>query len=405
MRHTRARLALLITLFFAVAPAAHAAVFPLGTQLISRASDGGLPNAPSTNAVISGDKRLARVIAYQSQATNITAGTAGVMNVFAVLRGGSFGDDGSPWTPGQTVLISRTFSGQPANGASFAPTLDGAFHHGASCLAFLSAASNLVRHDTNGKVDAFLSRGPGGLPQRVSVRPHGRQSRRDTTAVAVSGDCKMVAFVAGGRLYVRRGRRTVVIKTHGAASHPSFSAGVGDDLVFAASGGVYFAPNGVGRPRLVAPGGSNPTMNGAGTKTIAYEKALGGHLQIFTRRLHGPEQLVTTFQGQPGNGDSRDPVITNAGTFTVFETDASNLNTHKAQADSNGLADAYIWLQPLGFTQVESVDDTQNGHQLPGGGQHPDINYYANYLVFDSPAPLGATTGPHEVYMRYRGGI
>src|SRR5439155_24217314 len=41
------------------------------TQLISRARGGGRPNGPSTNAVISGDERYARVIAFQSLGSNL----------------------------------------------------------------------------------------------------------------------------------------------------------------------------------------------------------------------------------------------------------------------------------------------------------------------------------------------
>src|SRR4051812_41273855 len=44
-------------------PPASAAQRQQSTQLISRAAGGGLPNGASTNAVISNDKRFARVIA------------------------------------------------------------------------------------------------------------------------------------------------------------------------------------------------------------------------------------------------------------------------------------------------------------------------------------------------------
>jgi hypothetical protein len=42
---------------------------------------------------------------------------------------------------------------------------------------------------------------------------------------------------------------------------------------------------------------------------------------------------------------------------------------------------------------------------LPAGGRSPGMNFYNNYVTFDSPAPLGATSGPAQVYMRYLGGI
>lgn len=384
-----------------------AAVNPaLGTKLISRALDGGLPNAPSTNPVISGDARFARVVAFQSTATNIVAGDSNpVLKVFAVRRGGSFDWTGQPWQAGQTILVSRTFDGRPANGASFSPALDGTVHRAPTCLAFLSAASNLVRHDTNGKVDAFLSRGPGRPPQRVSILPHRRPLRADTTAVAVSGDCSRIAFVTGGRLYVRVRGRTFAIRSRGRVSRPSFSSGLGNDLVFAAPGGVYLSRNGTGRPRLVAAGGFNPTFNDFGRRVVAYEKPFAGHLQIFFKQLGRPEQLASANGGVPGNGDSRSPVIVNGGFYIAFESDATNLFTNKASPDRNGRTDVYLYLDDKKTTFLESVDDTPNGHQLPGGGLAPDPNYYANYMLFETPAPLGSISGPVQVYMRYRGGV
>ena len=41
------------------------------TILISRALDGGAPNGPSTNAVISNDRRWARIVAFESEASNL----------------------------------------------------------------------------------------------------------------------------------------------------------------------------------------------------------------------------------------------------------------------------------------------------------------------------------------------
>jgi hypothetical protein len=384
-----------------------AAVNPLlGTKLISRALDGGIPNAPSTSPVISGDARFARVVAFQSAATNIVTGdTNPVEKVFAVKRGGSFDWMGEPWQPGQTILLSRSFNGQPANGPSFSPALDGNVHRSASCAAFLSAASNLVRHDRNGRVDAFVSHGPGGLPRLVSILPNGHQTKANVSAVALSGDCSRVAFVAGGHLYVRIGRRTVAIRSRGPASHPSFASGLGNDLVFAANGGVYLSRNGTGRPRLIAAGGFNPTFNGFGRREAAYEKSSGGHRQIFFRQLGHPAQLASANHGTPGDGDSRNPVVINGGFYVMFESDATNLFTNKASPDGNGRTDVYLYLDDQKTTFLESVDDTPNGHQLPGGGHSPDPNYYANYVVFDTPAPLGSTSGPDEVYMRYRGGV
>src|SRR3954453_20805146 len=168
------------------------------TLLISRARDGGLPNGQSTNAVISRDRRWARLIAYQSDASNLTKGdTNGFTDVFAVRRAGRVTNLGTRWLRGKTRLVSHARGGGPANGPSWAPAVDGALHRAPRCVAFLSAASNLVRGDVNGRVDAFVAHVRSGRIWRVS---HGSV---DATQVAVSGDCSRVAFVSGGVVRVR----------------------------------------------------------------------------------------------------------------------------------------------------------------------------------------------------------
>ena len=383
----------------------HAGNRTFSTQLISRALDGGAPNAPSSNAVISGDKRYSRVIAYQSQATNIVrARTSGAMNVYLVKRRGRIDNLGSPWQAGATSLISRTPGGEPANGPSFLPAVDGSFHRAPSCVGFLSAASNLVGGDTNGKVDAFVSRHLGALPTRVSLLPGGAQSPDDTSAIAVSGDCSRIAFVAGGRLYVRNGKRTTSVAVPGPVAHPSFSTGLRNDLVFSGPAGVYLSRNATGRPRLIAPGGSNPAYNDIKRQVVAYEKPMGGHTQIAYRDLGKPERVISEYHGVLGNGDSRKPVIGNAGYYVSFESDASNLGegSPRQRLESRGVG-SYLYTDVRKLAMVESA--WADGDPLPGGGTNPSMSFYANYIVFDSPAPFGSPSGGHQVYMRYLGGI
>jgi hypothetical protein len=375
------------------------------TQLISRAADGGIPNGASEHAVISGDKRYARAIAFESDASNLVPGDVnGRRDVFAVLRGGQIGNNGSPWTPGRTILISRTASGAPADGASFAPAVNGGFHARPSCVAFLSTATNLVPGDTNGKVDAFVRRLSGGAPKRVSL-PAGRQAVADTTEVAVSSDCKLIAFVTAGNLYVAKGGHAKRLDGSGTASQPSFSTGLRNDLVFASRRGVYLARKGTGKPRLVAPGGGNPAYNDIKRKVVAYEVTRGGHQQVAYRELGRRERVISSRHGNLGNGDSRDPVIGNAGYYVTFQTDASNLgvNALGRVGDGNGRPDVYLYTDVRKITLVQSV--REKAQPVPGGGQNPSMSFYANYIVFDSPAPLGEREGAHQVYMRYLGPV
>jgi hypothetical protein len=280
--------------------------------------------------------------------------------------------------------------------------VNGAFRKKPSCVAFLSQASNLVSGDTNGRTDAFVKRISGGKPRRISL-PGRRQSPYDTTQVAVSGDCKAIAFVTGGTLYVWKSGRVKQI-ANGAAD-PSFSTGLRRDLVFGGARGVYLSRNGTGRPKLVAAGGRNPAYNDIKRRTVTYETSRGGRWQIGYRDLGRREQIISDRAGDTGNHDSRAPVIGNSGYYVTFESDASNLgvNALGRAGDGNGVADVYLYTNVRDLTLVQSVE--RKAEPVPGGGRNPSMSFYANYIVFDSPGPLGARNGPHQIYMRYLGPV
>ena len=183
----------------AVAPAALAgAPSSRTTFLLSRAFDGGLPNGVSRNPAVSHDQRIARVMAYESDATNIVADdTNGLTDVFVVHRGGPGPTTARPGRSGPRTWYRTASAAQPANGRSYRPALDGDSHHAPSCVAFVSDASNLVPGDTNGKPDAFVYNiaQPSGS-RACRWTSHGRQSNGSTFEVAVDGDCERVAFVS-----------------------------------------------------------------------------------------------------------------------------------------------------------------------------------------------------------------
>jgi hypothetical protein len=375
------------------------------TDLISRSMSGGIPNGPSTNAVISGDRRYARLIAFESEASDLVAGdTNGAKDVFVVVRGGSYGNSGEAWRPGTTRLVSRGLGGAPADGPSWGAAVDGDFDHGqARCVAFLSSASNLVKGDTNGKVDAFLVKGVGSAPRRVSL-PGNRQSSEDTTAVDVSGDCSRTAFVTGGRLYVR-GSRTQKLRHTLPASDPAFAEGRSDDIVFGAPGGVFLARAGRYKPSLVAPGGSNPVFNNIRRQTVAYERPIGGRSQVVFKDLGGSEHVASAIDGRPGNGNSHHPVIGNSGFYVTFESDSGNLGTTSTQRqlDVNGALDVYLYTDVRKITLAQSVWD--KGVPVSGGGQRPSMSFYANYIVFNANAPITSRRGSDQIWMRYLGPV
>src|SRR3954447_2050361 len=382
--------------------AAHASGTPT-TFLISRAIGGGVPNGPSTHPVLSNDKRYVRAVAFQSEASDLVRGdTNGVSDVFVVRRTGHIGNEGVPWTIGGTSLISRTGGKGPANGPSFSPSIDGAFHSAPTCVGFLSAASNLASGDTNGQVDAFVAKISGNSrPRRVSL-PGGKQSSYPTTAVAVSGDCKSIAFVTDGRIYVtKHGGRAKAVGGPANAADPSYSTGLRNDLVFGATGGVYLAKDSA-HPRLVGRGGRNPVYNDIKRQVVAYEKNFGGNTQIAYHDIGKGERVISAGHGM-GNGDSVNPVIGNSGYYVSFQSAASNLSTNQGSfGDRNGAVDAYVYTDTRKLTLAQSVNP--DGRILPAGGENPSMSFYDNYIVFDTPSNLDQGTGQRQVFMRYVGG-
>ena len=272
---------------------------PTGTligQLLARTPDGNIPNAPATDPAISWDARIDRYAAYVSAATDIVPGSGAYRNVFLVHRARPWAANGTFWHIGATTLASRGLGGAPANGDSWSPSLDGADIFDTRCLGFASAASNLVNGDTDGRANAFLLHLDTGKLARIP-------SKAPVTAVAIDGKCTMVAFVAGGTLYVNTiGGRTRRASPKGGVSNPGMSAD-GKSVSFERGGKVYGGK--VGHPKKVG-AGANPTGDGFG-RYVAFEQ--GG--QVVSGTIRKPHSIHSIGAGQ-------DASMTSGGHFVFY---------------------------------------------------------------------------------------
>jgi hypothetical protein len=257
--------------FVLAAAAAAPALAEHPKALLARTPSGGQPNAAATDPAISGDGRMNRFAAYASPATNIVAGSGGFENVFLVKRAGPISRSGTPWRMGATALVSRALAG-PANGNSWGPAFDGYDYAGGGgeitvapkCVAFVSAASNLVRGDGNGHADVFIKRLSNGRLSRLATR--GAASE-----VALDGRCWTIAYVAGGTVYrkdLRHGGRAKRISGPGGSSSPELSAN-GKITTFARNGVVYANRVGEGGTQRVFAGVA-PTADEWG-RYVAFE--------------------------------------------------------------------------------------------------------------------------------------
>jgi Tol biopolymer transport system component len=441
------------------------------TFLLSSAN-GGLPNGPSRNAAVSHDQRIARYMAYESDASNIVAGdTNGKTDVFLVSRAQPYGQNGTPWKPAGTKLISRGKGGRPANGASYAPALDGDSHHAPHCLAFVSAASNLVRGDTNGKPDGFVYNTRTQRIRRVTVGSAGAQANGSTYGISISGDCERVAFTSDATNIARAraskagtaaspGTRQVYVRVlRGYGPNASFkgltllasaanngAAGNGDsqDASIARSGkAVVFASTATnlskgdgtgtsdvyrrtinrryvqgvqtlqGSLGLVSASASGTAGNGASThpavtddgRYVAFATDASNILAGDTNGVSdiaradmrtgkpNTQWVSKTPIGGIGNGASHDPVISDAGQFVLFDSDATNLRpSHAVKTDRNGVKDVFLWNERTHNVSLESRD-ASNGY-LSSPSQHPATSSHGNYVAFESGSSLAGMPMP-----------
>jgi hypothetical protein len=451
----------------AVVAAPAAAQVQHETILLSRSASGpgGFPNGPSTQAAISHDKRTAVYAAYTSTATNIVAGTTpGLSNVFLVKRAGGYGVNGTPWAPGQTTVASVGVGGGPANGSSRLPAFDGSSRTAPTCLAFISAASNLVKGDTNGQADAFIRDLRTGTIRRLSVNSKGVQANGPTTEVVVDGRCTRAAFVSSASNLAQTAR-TTASSSGGVTSRPA--AGLAQVYVRFLGNRTHFDQQVKGLTFLASASDRRKAGNGASAgvaisrngKVVTFGAVAsnltaagsGGHVQVFARtitprlgkRVHG--RSVQTFlahtilvsrrsDGGPGNGASATPTINAGGTDLAFSTRATDLlagNTHGvtqiAHARLNGDAVTLDWVSShksgdhgLGTTDSLNPSITDGGasvfYDTPDNGLKDPEDHTAgraivlgrNYTVSrDSrdmfiPGPNArAATSPHENYVLF----
>lgn len=444
------------------------------TFLLSKAADGGYPNGPSRNATVSHDQRIARYMAYESDASNIVQGDSnGTTDVFLVVRAQPWGSNGTPWQASGTELISKGMGGAPANGPSYRPQLDGDSHHTPHCVAFVSAASNLVPGDTNGKPDGFVYDISTQKITRVTVSSTGAESNGSTYSISISGDCNRVAFTsdatnlaltsaakpawAGARTSAASpGTRQVYVHVLGgsgadagfrgltflASASNKGAAGNGNSeepqisragkaVVFSSTASnlgagtstsqIYertitrkFARVGgkgvqtlVGTTRLVSATSSGSAGNGASThptvtddgRYVAYQTDASnllagdtnGVTDVARADMSGRRPKQDWVSKTPnfgiGNGASTDPVISDAGEFILFDSDATNLRpSSSVKQDPNGVQDVFLWNAPSRNVSLESRDSA-NGY-LSGPSQHPATSSRGNYVPFESADPL-----------------
>ena len=278
------------------------------TERISVGSGGAQGNGPSTNSDVS---RLGRHVAFASTASNLVSSDTNNSNdVFVRDR--------------QIATLARVSigsAGQQGNGASFEPSIsfDGRF------VAFVSNASNLVDGDSNARADVFVRDRRLNTTARISVTSAGAQSNDDSSAAAISGNGRYVAFASAANNLV-----------------PGSTNDITDVFVHDRVTGVTALISDVDVNKNL--GSGEPSISADGRyvafSTVSDVGGISLKTDLFrVDRQTGTKTVVSVNnRGEEANDQSFFPVVAGDGRDVLFGSRATNL----VPDDTNGALDVFV---------------------------------------------------------------
>jgi Tol biopolymer transport system component len=253
---------------------------------------------------------------------------------------------------GVTSRVSVASDGSQAEGFS---DNDGvALSAGGRFVVFVSDATNLVPHDTNGAPDVFVHDARTGVTTRVSVATDGSQARLGSHDPTISADGRYVAFDSEATSLVphdTNGARDVFVHdmrtgvtSRVFATHPGSGVDQSGPAISAHGRFVAFASH-----------STNPVPG-----------ARNGTYDVLERdRLTGATWRVSV----ASNGAyTAGPTISANGRYVAFFSTAGNLVSHDTNPDS----DVFLHDARTGRTELVSVLTT--GRQIDGRSEAPAIS-------------------------------
>lgn len=339
------------------------------TRRVSVSTAGEQADAPSYSPSISGDGRY---VAFMSGASNLIANDANIWNDVYL----------HDCTSGQTILVSKSSTGNQGNDDSYSPAIsaDGRY------VAFVSMSDNLVTGDNNWFTDIFVRDLVAGQTTMVSVADNGALPNDWSFDPSISSDGRKIAFtsyatnlvsgdtngyldvfvrdrVAGTT--VRVSRNSAGVQGNYDSQWPSMSGGgryvafesgannlvtgdtnkASDVFLHDLNSGTTTRVSLTNADRQAVMSSGKPAVSADGRYiAFASESALvsndtNRYNDVFVRdRFTGTTSLVSVAtDGTPGDGDSSTPVITPEGRYVVFVSAATTLVT----GDTNGVYDLF----------------------------------------------------------------
>ena len=189
-------------------------------------------------------------------------------------------------------------------------------------VLFPAKASNIVRGDTNGRVDVFVRDLQARRTRRVSVTPSGAQANGDSAALAISADGRLAFFCSAAR-NIGRMPGVFVHDLRTRTTRPVSTAGDGRPLsqVICLHGKAASADG-----RFVAFATQDPGVTGSGDYRLVVKDRRTGGLDLLTPGVDGK-----------GVGGVHAGAMSASGRYLTFATSASNL----VAGDTNRVEDVF----------------------------------------------------------------
>jgi Tol biopolymer transport system component len=337
----------------------------------------------SSAASISADGRF---IAFVSTAANLVPGVSG-QQIYL--------HDTQPFPNGQTTLVSKDGSGNPASAGSLniSPTIsaDGRF------IAFVSTATNLVPGVSGQQIYLHDTQPfPNGQTTLVSKDGSGNPASAGSSNISptISADGRFIAFVSTAANLVP-GVSGQQIYLHDTQPFPNGQT-------------TLVSKDGSGNPASAGSLNiSSPTISADGRFVAFVSNAtnLVGNFgqQIYLHDTQPFPNGQTTLVSKDGSGNPASagslnisPTISADGRFVAFVSNATNL---VATVTGQQVYRHDTQTGPNGQNVVVSLDSTD----LPGAGGNslaPSITGNGSFVAFSSSAPLIPPAAVTDVYVR-----
>ena len=299
-------------------------------------------------------------------------------------------------TTGITERVSVDSSGGEGNGGSGSPALsaDG------NLVAFVSAASNLVSGDTNGRFDTFVHDRSTGITERVSVDSSGTEANLDCDLPSISSDGRFVVFVSpASNLVAGDTNRAWDVFLHDRTTGTTERVSLNSNGVQGNRDSGWFIS-----AAAISDDGRLVAFGSVATNLVAGDTNNKWDVFVRDRAAGKTKRVSVDSSGVEGNDDSagvglRPISMSGDGRFVAFYSVASNL----VASDLNATGDAFVHDRVSGITECVSV----NIGGVPGNAISfaPAISADAETVAFGSSADdlvSGDTNSATDVFVRER---